>query len=179
MSVPPAEDPHESHVVNPLLPILVHRQQAEAMAAADAFAAAEEAEKAGLRLGFQKSMAAGGKAGGPSGMRFRRGASQRTDSEVEAEVRGMWRRLDRDGSNSLSRPEMAVLLGELMGKTPSQAELAAAFAEIDRDGSGAVDWGEFWLWWQSQDPAAQAQLLLLNELSFDSLIPPNQQRGGR
>ena len=181
VSVPPMVDQHESHIVNPLLPILVHRQQAEATAAADAFLAAEQAEKAGLRLGFHRSIAAGGEAAGrdgaASGMRFRRGESHRTDAEVEAEVRAMWRRLDRDGSNSLSRPETAVLLGELMGKTPSSSELDVAFAMIDRDGSGDIDWREFWMWWQSQDPAAQAQLLLLNELSFDSLIPPGQQEG--
>jgi hypothetical protein len=167
---------HESHVVNPLVPILVHRQQAEAAANADAIAAAEAAEKAGMRLGFQKSLVAGGSQAGGMVGRFRKGESHRTDAEVEADVRGIWRRLDRDGSNSLSRPEVAVLLLELTGEKPSEQELSKAFAVLDADGSGDVTWSEFFAWWQSQDPAAQAQLMLLNELSFDMLMPAKTAR---
>jgi hypothetical protein len=162
--------------VNPLVPILVHRQQAEAAANADAIAAAEAAEKAGMRLGFQKSLVAGGSQAGGMVGRFRKGESHRTDAEVEADVRGIWRRLDRDGSNSLSRPEVAVLLLELTGEKPSEQELSKAFAVLDADGSGDVTWSEFFAWWQSQDPAAQAQLMLLNELSFDMLMPAKTAR---
>lgn len=166
----PLGDPHESHIVNPLLPLMAQRQEAEVAAAADAVAAAEAAAKAGLRLGFQKSLAAVETQKNAGLGRFRQGESQRSDAEVEVEVRAEWRRLDRDGSNSLSRPEVGVLLSELTGRPPSERELSDAFAELDRDKSGEVTWDEFLKWWQAQDPTAQAQLKLLSELSFDAVL---------
>jgi hypothetical protein len=149
---------------------MAQRQEAEVAAAADAVAAAEAAAKAGLRLGFQKSLAAVEPQKNAGLGRFRQGESQRSDAEVEVEVRAEWRRLDRDGSNSLSRPEVGVLLSELTGRPPSERELSDAFAELDRDKSGEVTWDEFLKWWQAQDPTAQAQLKLLSELSFDAVL---------
>ena len=32
----------------------------------------------------------------------------------------------------------------------AQAELSAAMSEMDGDGDGSVDFGEFWKWWQGQ-----------------------------
>ena len=42
-------------------------------------------------------------------------------------------------------------------------------AEIDSDGSGELDFGEFLAWWQKQDPEAQRQLMLLQGVNFDDL----------
>ena len=156
--------------MNPLLPLMAQRQEAEVAAAADAVAAAEAAAKAGLRLGFQKSLAEDETQKAAGLGRFRQGESQRSDTEVEVEVRAVWRRLDRDGSNTLSRPEVGVLLSELTGRPPSESELSHAFADLDRDQSGEVTWDEFLKWWQAQDPTAQAQLKLLSELSFDAVL---------
>ena len=42
-------------------------------------------------------------------------------------------------------------------------------AEIDSDGSGELDFQEFLAWWQKQDPEAQRQLMLLQDVNFDDL----------
>ena len=45
-----------------------------------------------------------------------------------------------------------------MGKELTEAEAAEAFAEMDKDGSGAIDFDEAFAWWENQDPEAQAAL---------------------
>eukprot|EP01047_Picozoa_sp_COSAG01_P092468 COSAG01_NODE_23832_length_803_cov_1.051355_1_plen_57_part_00 len=56
-----------------------------------------------------------------------------------------------------------------MGKNMSDAEFAKAMFEIDADGSGELDFGEFLKWWQKQDKDAQKQLMQLSELNFNLL----------
>ena len=41
--------------------------------------------------------------------------------------------------------------------------------DIDSDGSGQLDFKEFHAWWQTQDPEAQRQLMMLQECNFDEL----------
>ena len=43
----------------------------------------------------------------------------------------------------------------------------AAMSEMDGDMSGEVSLPEFEAWWDKQDPEAQEQLLLLDDISFD------------
>ena len=56
-----------------------------------------------------------------------------------------------------------------MGKPVDDAGLDAAMLEIDKDGSGEVEFEEFLAWWQQQDPEAQKQLMMLQDLNFDDL----------
>ena len=41
--------------------------------------------------------------------------------------------------------------------------------QVDDDGSGYLDFDEFLVWWQNQNPEAQKQLELLMDLNFDDL----------
>ena len=43
-----------------------------------------------------------------------------------------------------------------MGKELTDAEAAEAFALMDKDGSGEIDFDEAFAWWENQDPEAQA-----------------------
>ena len=56
-----------------------------------------------------------------------------------------------------------------MGKEFSDAEFAEVMAEVDADGSGELDYGEFLVWWQQQDQEAQDQLMKLSAINFDFL----------
>ena len=56
-----------------------------------------------------------------------------------------------------------------MGRPIDDAGLDAAMFDIDVDGSGEVEFAEFLEWWQGQDPEAQKQLMLLQEINFDDL----------
>jgi Ca2+-binding EF-hand superfamily protein len=48
-------------------------------------------------------------------------------------------------------------------------EFKAAMIDLDKDGSGSVDFEEFTIWWQTQDVEAQNQLMALNALDFSFL----------
>lgn len=41
--------------------------------------------------------------------------------------------------------------------------------KIDSDSSGQLDFDEFLAWWQTQDPEAQRQLMMLQDVNFDDL----------
>jgi hypothetical protein len=45
----------------------------------------------------------------------------------------------------------------------------AQMREIDTTGDGELDFDEFLVWWQKQDPEAQKQLMLLQDVNFDDL----------
>ena len=187
---PEDDDGGSAMSVNPLHPLLVEKQRADVGAATQALAEQEAAAQAGLRMGTFKTLSAHG----TSASSFRKGRGNDADA-LEPEVRRLWRRLDTDRSGTLSRPEVAVLLRELMmlsaGSEPTKRELDGAWKAMDSDGSGQVEWKEFvkwccfldllrfsypktsllqWAWWLAQDPEAQKQLMLLSELSFDKLI---------
>ena len=67
-----------------------------------------------------------------------------TDPELLAEL---FTRIDKDGSGSLEREEIALMSLEL-GKPLSEPELDEAMAEMDADGSGEVDFDEFERWFE-------------------------------
>jgi hypothetical protein len=94
-------------------------------------------------------------------------ASQK-DKEEQAKLQGLWTQLDQDGSGALDRNEVAEVM-KSMGKPVDDAGLEAAMLEIDKDGSGEVEFEEFLAWWQQQDPEAQKQLMMLQDLNFDDL----------
>jgi hypothetical protein len=94
-------------------------------------------------------------------------ASQK-DKEEQARLQALWIQIDVDGSGALDRSEVAQVL-ESMGRPIDDAGLDAAMFDIDVDGSGEVEFAEFLEWWQGQDPEAQKQLMLLQEINFDDL----------
>ena len=97
----------------------------------------------------------------------KKNAKQKDDEEAE-KLKGLWGQIDADGSGALDKGEVAEVMKQ-MGKEVSGPELDSAMAAIDQDGSGEVEFGEFLAWWQEQDPEAQKQLMMLNELNFDDL----------
>ena len=48
-------------------------------------------------------------------------------------------------------------------------EFAEIMAEVDLDGSGELDYGEFLQWWLAQDKEAKEQLMKLSSINFDFL----------
>jgi calmodulin len=62
----------------------------------------------------------------------------------------LWAEFDEDGSGTLERDEVAGLMAAAFDATPEEAELEAAFADMDADGSGEIDFGEFSVWWGKQ-----------------------------
>jgi Ca2+-binding EF-hand superfamily protein len=69
----------------------------------------------------------------------------------------VWERVDENGDGHLDATEVTRVFKD-MGRELSDAEAAAAFAEMDKDGSGEIDFDEAFVWWESQDPEAQAAL---------------------
>jgi hypothetical protein len=77
----------------------------------------------------------------------RKKAHQRAKHDPRAQCRKLFDQVDDDGSGLLDIdeiPKLAALLG--LRLTPEQKE--AAMQEMDADGSGEVDFEEFWKWWQ-------------------------------
>jgi uncharacterized membrane protein YgcG len=95
-------------------------------------------------------------------------SSAAKDAAEAEKLKNLWATLDSDGSGALDKNEVREVM-KSMGKDLDDAQLDAAMAEIDKDGSGEVEYEEFLVWWQGQDPEAQKQLMLLNELNFDDL----------
>jgi Ca2+-binding EF-hand superfamily protein len=55
--------------------------------------------------------------------------------------------LDSNGDGRIDRAEFGELL-TVLGASLSSAEVDAAFGDIDRDGSGAIDVEELAVWWK-------------------------------
>ena len=92
------------------------------------------------------------------------------DAAEEARLRALWRRCDVDSSGSLDKAEVRTVMSAMgMSHADDEEEFAATMRQLDRDGSGEVDYREFLVWWQQQDPDAQAQLNALADLNFDDL----------
>ena len=68
------------------------------------------------------------------------------DDESYSTCRAQFAALDGDGSGELEEEEIRVL-AEQLGNSLSDAELEIAMAAMDADGSGAVDFAEFYEWW--------------------------------
>ena len=95
-------------------------------------------------------------------------AKEQEEKELE-EMKRHWGRFDSDASGMLSQAEIKRVL-EAMKKETTDVVLAEAMAEIDSDGSGEVSYEEFARWWAKQDPSAQQQLTLLEELLGESAV---------
>lgn len=62
--------------------------------------------------------------------------------------------LDGDGSGSIDRDELRVLLQQL-GRPAGAAELDRIMAAVDVDGSGSVELAEFKAWWSTETGEVQ------------------------
>jgi hypothetical protein len=87
-------------------------------------------------------------------------AEQARAAEERRRVRELFLVLDTDGSDSLKRGEVAELVRHL-GKRLDDAALDAALAEMDKDGSGSVEYDEFVTWWE-ETGQTQSQHAILN-----------------
>jgi hypothetical protein len=63
----------------------------------------------------------------------------------------LFTQLDADGSGTLSIPEVQKAFALLGGMLLPRTAVEAKFAEIDTDGSGGLDSGEFEAWWLSYE----------------------------
>eukprot|EP01052_Picozoa_sp_SAG31_P007365 SAG31_NODE_351_length_17237_cov_7.010445_9_plen_114_part_00 len=70
----------------------------------------------------------------------------------KAIIRELFELMDEDGGGSLDHGEIKKL-AKSMGAKLTDEELNTALVEMDADGSGEVDFGEFYDWW-SQDKDA-------------------------
>ena len=66
-----------------------------------------------------------------------------------AEAKEIFQHYDRDGSGTIERGEFGRLL-DALGAGVSEEELAAGLAEVDKNHSGRISWGEFSAWWSSR-----------------------------
>jgi Ca2+-binding EF-hand superfamily protein len=67
----------------------------------------------------------------------------------ETQLQKLWKSIDTDGTGTLDKEELgAVLLN--MGTKLSKKKLAKAFNNIDKDGSGEIEYNEFLDWWRMQ-----------------------------
>ena len=73
------------------------------------------------------------------------------------DVRRMFDEIDEDGSGLLDRGETKVLMLKLFPGM-SDAEFDVAFAKMDDDGSGEVDFDEFAVWWKAELKEKGAEL---------------------
>jgi Ca2+-binding EF-hand superfamily protein len=64
-----------------------------------------------------------------------------------AEVQKLFNIVDVDGSGVIDKDEMAHLLQSL-GLTLSVEEIDVGFAKLDKDSDGAVDFDEFYQWYE-------------------------------
>ena len=68
-------------------------------------------------------------------------ADQLTDEQV-AEIREAFSLFDKDGDGTITTQELGTVVRSL-GLNPTEAELRGRVGEIDRDGSGTVDFPKF------------------------------------
>ena len=61
----------------------------------------------------------------------------------------IWQAVDADGSGMLECSEIGQVMAR-MGRKLTHEEVHSLFAEIDLDGSGSIDFGEFLAWWRGQ-----------------------------
>lgn len=73
--------------------------------------------------------------------------------EEEAAVRVLFGRLDEDNSGKLERQDMKTI-GDSIGLDMNEKRLDTMMSEMDDDGSGEVDAGEFLSWWTSESVVA-------------------------
>mmetsp|Transcript_2200 Transcript_2200/g.7258 ORF Transcript_2200/g.7258 Transcript_2200/m.7258 type:complete len:229 (-) Transcript_2200:42-728(-) len=119
----------------------------------------EEEDEASPRKGKKKGKKGRGGAGGDDELKGSRRASWTADGrrastgrkrnaaddlteDQIAEFYDAFNLFDEDGSGSISADELSYVIHQL-GQTATEAEVQAMIAEIDEDGSGAIEFPEF------------------------------------
>lgn len=64
-------------------------------------------------------------------------------------LKGVFDRFDKDHNGSIDRAEFGEFLAAI-GKQMTAAQVAEGFAQIDRDGSGVIEFDEFVDWWEAR-----------------------------
>ena len=72
------------------------------------------------------------------------------DEEERAELKEFFTSCDLDRDGRIQKAEFAELLKNL-GSDMSPADVSIGFTEIDRDGSGSIDFEEFLGYWLEED----------------------------
>jgi Ca2+-binding EF-hand superfamily protein len=80
------------------------------------------------------------------------------DAADDAQLGEVWRAVDENGDGTLDREEVRLAMEE-MGTALSDKKFEKAYAAMDRDGSGSIEFGEFRRWWQKQKARDQAKLV--------------------
>jgi len=73
-------------------------------------------------------------------------ATRASESQMLTMAREIFEKIDVDGSGSITADELA-LLARRAGRPIEGPALVKTMQELDADGSGEVDFGEFSLWW--------------------------------
>jgi calmodulin len=82
---------------------------------------------------------------------------QSPDYEIRAEAVRVFKQVDTDGSGTLAVKEVAEM-GKLMDFHFTKSELSRAMGEMDEDGSGEVDFQEFYEWWAARKQRGDQEL---------------------
>ena len=85
------------------------------------------------------------------GRALRQSISDAPAEQQAALFETVWKRADVDGNGTLDRAELQCVL-EQMGKTRSEAaaEVDSVLAQIDSNGDGVIQYGEFKAYWLEQ-----------------------------
>jgi hypothetical protein len=78
--------------------------------------------------------------------RLRNPASASFASGADVGVEELWSRMDVDGDGEVTLDEIQAL-AKALGAKMKKKQLKAMFANVDKDGSGAIDREEFSIWW--------------------------------
>jgi hypothetical protein len=73
-------------------------------------------------------------------------ADERDSDDEWDPVRVIWETVDTDGGGTLGREELREVLVQ-MGRSVTEEQLTATMEQVDRDGSGEVEFDEFERWW--------------------------------
>ena len=82
------------------------------------------------------------------------------EMKKKANIYEIFRKFDEDGSDSIDRNELRVLLNEL--KVPmTDDELAVLINELDTDGEGEIEFEEFYMWFVREADAQKSKKRLV------------------
>ena len=100
---------------------------------------------------------------------------QKSDARQEILTR-IWKRVDADGSGALDREEVRQVLIQ-MGRPEEDIDLDAAMEELDADGDGEVDFGEFEAWFFKRGVDLQATFAAM-DIDGDGSLTHREFREG-
>ena len=98
---------------------------------------------------------------------------QRVEKEQREAIKDLFFETDDDGSGLLDRSEvkqLAIMLGQKL----NSKELDMAMAEMDEDGSGEVDFDEFFAWWVSDKEESALQMKEDGSSKYFEIVPYEQ-----